>query len=173
MARGGRREGAGRRRGTKNKATIERERAAMLAVERARLLQEARADTAKQEIAKAAAEGRQLMKEIGFEFAQMFAGIAGFYQPGRIVPGPDGKPVPSNPYYDERLFREYATLAVHTARDFAGYESPKLSAVVVGSAVVNEIEVIGGLPDEQDGGLADAAEVAPQHTGGSICGPPK
>lgn len=53
-----------------------------------------------------------------------------------------------NPVYDESCFRTYAELAVQTAKDLAPYQSPKLSAVMVGAAVVSEIEIIGGLPDE-------------------------
>ena len=47
------------------------------------------------------------------------------------------------------------------AKDFAQYEWPKLS--VVNAEVINEIKVIGGLPDEENGGLCDA------ETGGAGC----
>lgn len=144
----------GRRRGTKNKRTIEREREALLAEERARLLLEARAQEGEKALKEAAAQGRKLMKEIGFDLANIFAQFAAYHQPA-WERGPNGL-VATNPHYDPDKFREYAVLAAQTARDFAGYESPKLSAVMVGSAVVNEIEVIGGLPDADDGGLSAA-----------------
>lgn len=144
----------GRTKGTKNKATIEREREAQLATEREKLLQEARAAGVKAEVVQAAASGRKLMKEIAFDFAQMFAGLAAFYQPYPAWhAGPDGKPENDNPNFNEQKFKEYATLAKDTALGAAAYESPRLSAVMVGAAVVNEIEIVGGLPDAEDGGL--------------------
>jgi hypothetical protein len=153
----------GRKPGVPNRATLEREAEARLGMERERLLLEAKAAEGERAIKEAAAQGRKLMKHIGFDLAHLFAGLAAFYQPypqWRQDPA-SGKAVNANPNFDERKFREYAKLAAETARDFAGYESPKLSAVLVGSAVVTDIEVTGGLPDEQDGGLIDAAANAP------------
>lgn len=155
---GGPRPGAGAPRGPR-KATLEREAQGRLAAERERLLLEAKASEGERLIKESQAQGRKLMKEIGYDLAHLFAGLAAFYQPypqWRIDPATN-KPANANPNFDERKFREYATLAANTARDFASYESPKLSAVMVGTAVVSEVEIIGGLPDDQDGGLIDAA----------------
>jgi hypothetical protein len=71
----------GRKPSTKNKATVERERAAMLATEREKLLLEARAAAQRNEVAEAVASGRKLMKEIGFGLAHQFAGLAEFFRP--------------------------------------------------------------------------------------------
>jgi hypothetical protein len=152
----------GRGRGTKNKATLERERQAQLEVEKAALL--AKAEAAGSEVLAAQAEGKKLMKQIAFDFAQLFAGIAAFHQP---YPGwhqdASGKWVNDNPNYDEARFRDYGKLAVDTALGAASYESPKLSAVMVGAAVVTQIKVEGGIPDDQDGGLF-AAEIGSART---------
>jgi hypothetical protein len=144
----------GRKIGSRNKATIERERTAILALERAKALEEAKAAGVVQELEEAKASGRKLMKEIGFDFAHVFAGLAEFYRPfpqWTVI----RRAVNTNPNYNEAKFKEYAVPATQMARDFAGYESPKLSAVMVGSALVTEIVVTGGLPDEEDGGLIE------------------
>lgn len=147
----------GRKKGSRNKTTIERERAAAVATEREKLLKEVRAGEAKDEVIQAVAAGKKMMKEIAFDFAQLFAGIAAFHQPyPSWHPATiDGKAVMvnDNPNFNEAKFKEYAKLAVDTALGAAGYESPKLSAVMVGSAIVTEIEITGGLPDSEDGGL--------------------
>lgn len=161
MPKGGSKPGerrGGRQTGARNKATIERERAGLLAAEREKLMLEARANEGTRAIKEAQAAGRKLMKEIGFDLAHLFAGVAAYYQPyGQWSRDPvTGKVANANPNFDESKFKEYAKLAAETARDFAGYETPKLSAVMVGSAVITEIAVTGGLPDEEDGGLIDA-----------------
>jgi hypothetical protein len=71
----------GRKIGSRNKATIERERTAILALERAKALEEAKAAGVVQELEEAKASGRKLMKEIDFDFAHVFAGLAEFYRP--------------------------------------------------------------------------------------------
>jgi hypothetical protein len=58
-------------------------------------------------------------------------------------------------------FGRWALRAVDCARSLAPFQSPKLSTVMVGPAPVTTIEVIGGLPDDQDGGLVDAPEGSP------------
>jgi hypothetical protein len=73
-----------------------------------------------------------------------------------------GRTVNTNPNFDEAKFQRCAESAATTARDFAAYESPKLSAVMVGSPVMTKIEIIGGIPDDQDGNLVDASAVAPE-----------
>ena len=147
MPGGGSRKGerrGGRKPGTKNKATIERERAAMLATGRETLLLEARAAAQRNEAATAVASGPKLMKELGFELTQIFAEMALYYRP--LLDR-------TNPKADQRKFKEYAILAMQGARDFAAYESPKFATVMTQSAVVTKIEVVGGLPDELDGSL--------------------
>ncbi len=165
MAGGGAKKGerrGGRQKGTPNKATQERERQAQLEIQKAELIEKARG--AKSEVLDAQLAGKKLMKEIAFDFAQLFAGIAAFHQP---YPGwhqdASGKWVNDNPNYDEDRFRDYAKLACDTALGAASYESPKLSAVMVGAAVVTEIKVNGGIPDDQDGGLF-AAEIGSART---------
>lgn len=150
----------GRPKGSKSKATIERETKAKLELETR--IQAAAAKKRPTTIADVETIGdakeligappAKLMKEIGFEFTRVFAGMAAFVQPrGK---GDDGKD--RNPNADPRLFLEYAKIAMTGAKEFAQYESPKLSAVMVGSATVEEIMVSGGLPDEMDGSLMDA-----------------
>ncbi len=164
MAGGGAKKGerrGGRQKGTPNKATQERERQAQLEIEKADLIEKARG--AKSEVLDAQLAGKKLMKEIAYDFAQLFAGLAAFHQP---YPGwhfEAGKLVNDNPNFDESRFKEYAKLACDTALGAASYESPKLSAVMVGAAVVTEIKVIGGIPDDQDGGLF-AAEIGSART---------
>jgi hypothetical protein len=142
---------SGRRKGAKNKATLERERRARLELE-AKIRKEQRkldrkiankgVETIEDARAVALEQGPKLLKDIGAEFTRLFAGMAAYHQP-----------VPGNPNADEKKFREYAALALQGAKDFAQYESPKLSAVMIGADVINEIEIVGGLPDEEDGGL--------------------
>lgn len=146
----------GKPKGWKAKKTIEREREEKLVRERLALQAEAEANagTAKGELLEAEAKGKKLMKEIGFEFAQMFAGLAAYYSPWpswvQQIDAQTGKVtrVNANPNYDEVRFKEYGTLASQTARDFASYESPKLSAVMVGAAVVTKIQIEGGMSDD-------------------------
>jgi hypothetical protein len=150
----------GRQRGALNKATIERLRQGQIAQEKAELL--AQANAAKSEVLEAVASGKKLMKEIAFDFAQLFAGLAAFHQPyptwheGIDPRTGERRMLNDNPNFDEARFKEYAKLACDTALGAASYESPKLSAVMVGAAVVNHIQVTGGIPDEQDGGLIAA-----------------
>ena len=150
----------GRKKGVKNKATLEREAKAKLELERKFKAEKAKRDR-KLTIADVETIGdakeliggppAKLMKEIGFEFTQIFAGLAMHVRPRGKKP--DGKDI--NPDADERLFLEYAKIAMTGAKEFAQYESPKLSAVMVGSATVEEIMVSGGLPDEMDGSFVN------------------
>lgn len=111
MARGakpGERRG-GRTAGTPNRATVE----AVLDAERT--LTEARN-----------AKGtRKLGKEVLDDFMQLFAGMAAYYQPS-----PKNAPV-QNPNADKVEFKEYAMMAVKTARYLTEFQSPKFRAVAV------------------------------------------
>lgn len=132
----------GRPAGSRNKATIE----AALVAERARaealLLEntELKAVGA-QEMARLAREaGKKLGKEILDDFAQLFAGMAAYYQPA-----PPGHPV--KVHADEKKFKEYAILACDYAAELAPFQSPRLAAMMVGAMQARTIDVKGGLPD--------------------------
>jgi hypothetical protein len=179
MTRG--RKTGGRTAGSKNRVTVEREERVRLEI-RAQIEAEKRAKDARLkaagvetlEDAKAlASKEPKLMKEIAFDFARLFAGLATFYQPyPQWVRDPEtGKIRNANPNFDEAKFKEYAVLAKDTALGAASYQSPKLSAVMVGSDVINEIIITGGLPDDQDGGLVDATEDSPAYIGGHSAEP--
>lgn len=146
----------GRQLGAKNKTTIERENQARLEVDRARMIDEARAANASEVVTQAKAAGVKLAKDILEDFMRLFAGMAAIHQPL-----PDGVEIPPGRKPDPEKFLAFAKLAVSTASDLAPYQSPKLSAVMVGAAVVTEIEIVGGLPDEEDGGLYAAEDPAP------------
>jgi hypothetical protein len=124
-------------------ATIEREEQARLAAERLAEVDRLRAEGASDVVAAAKTAGVKLSTEVLRDFMQLFAGMAAMYQPI-----PEGKqPLPGRKP-DETLFRVYATLAKDTAKDLAPYEAPRLSAVMVGAAIVNRVEVVGGMPDD-------------------------
>lgn len=138
---------SGRSVGSKNKITIERENRARLDIERAAL--EARAAKG-DELAKAMAQGKRLMKEVIFEFAELNAGLAAFYQPypewsrdaatKQLVNG--------NPNYDEERFRYYMQAATSVAHMGAPFQSPRYSAVMIGAATVTKVKISGGLPND-------------------------
>ena len=159
---------SGRRKGGRNKATIEREQRARLELEaKIRLEQKDRDDRIAAQGVKtfedaqvvAAAQGPKLLKDIGAEFTRVFAGMAAFHQPR-----------PDNPNADPKLFKEYAALALQGAKDFAQYESPKLSAVMVGGEMITEIAITGGPSDADDGGFqpAEATELTIDQSGESV-----
>lgn len=138
---------SGRTKGTKNKRTIEREAQQRLDRERAELLAQAAAKG--DEVKAALAAGKKLMKEIAFDFAELFAGMAAFYQPvPPMARGDDGRITCANPNYDEEKFRYYAALAKDTAIAAAPFQSPRYSAVMVGQTQVTRVIVEGGMPDE-------------------------
>ena len=126
----------GRPKGAKSKSTLEREakerlefekRVAAAAAKKKRPTSIADVETIGDAKELIGGPPAKLMKEIGFEFTRVFAGMAAFVQPrGK---GTDGKD--RNPNADPRLFLEYAKIAMTGAKEFAQYESPKLSAVMV------------------------------------------
>jgi hypothetical protein len=150
MARG--RKTGGRGKGGRNKATLEREEKARLdliaQIERERGATEMSTDVAAaaEIVADAKVAGVKLAKDVLQDFMQLFAGKAAFHQ---AWPPAMGK----NPNEDPKEFLSNAQMAVSIAKDLAPYQSPKLTAVMVGADVVTKIVVIGGLPDEKDGGL--------------------
>lgn len=106
----------GRKRGTKNKKTVERE----LIEER-----EKGARIAAAEMKAADYAGRKLAKEVLDDFMQLFAGMAATYQP---MP-PDAL-IPPGRQPDEERFEKYGKLAVQCARDLAPYQSPTFRAIM-------------------------------------------
>jgi hypothetical protein len=110
---------------------------------------------AEQAAAEAKAAGKRLAKDVLEEFMHIFAETAArFRRRG-----------------DWDKFERWALHAVATAKDLAPYQSPKLSAVMVGAAIITEIEVIGGLPADQDGGLHPAEGPAPDAPRLACAGP--
>jgi hypothetical protein len=109
MASGGRREGAGRKKGTKNRATVEREINAAAAIDRARR------------------EGRELAVDALERFMKIAEGAAGVNKPttqaemaAGAQPNPDG---------DWPRFGEWFDRMVYCAKELAKYQSPQIRAV--------------------------------------------
>ncbi len=94
-----------RQRGARNKAVIERERIA--------------AEIAARTVADARTSGKKLAKEILEEFMFLFTNVAAGHQPA------SPQDVPSD------VFKEYATLAVDTARKLAPFQSPTFQAITI------------------------------------------
>lgn len=126
----------GRQKGTRNRTTLEREREAQQEADRIKALEDAAGG-----VEGAKTGTRKLGKQILDEFANVLAGAAAYYQPRA-----DG----SNTNADETKFFRYSELAIYAAEKVAQYQSPKLSAVLVGQTQVRQIKVIGGLPDGFD-----------------------
>lgn len=113
---GGHRPGAGRKKGTKNKSTIEREK------EEAKkaLAQQAAIDLAR-------GRGGKIATEVIDDFMRLFVGLAARHQTWPAEAG-------VNPHENPKLFREYAKLAVQCATELANYQQPKFKAMVVAMA---------------------------------------
>lgn len=150
MPKGGRRANAGRKPGSKNKLTVERELLAQAAAEQEQLKtpDEIAADAAElaraQEIA-AEAE-RQLNLKAGLAKQYMLdamkacAGLMSYYQ---LTPDPKMK---QNPNASASEFERWLQHMWSFAKELASYQSPRLAAVMVGQAQTQRIEVVGGLP---------------------------
>lgn len=104
----------GKKKGTLNKATVER------------LESERVARQAQQEVDKARRAATKLGKDVLEEFMKLFAGMAAQYQPL-----PVGMAVPAGRAPDEAKFLTYAKLTVETARDLAQFQSPKFKAIQI------------------------------------------
>jgi hypothetical protein len=139
---------AGRRKGSKNKATLERE--ARAAADLAKVAElERLAAGAKDDVQRAAITGQRLMKDIAFDFASLFAGLAAYYQPWPDwVRDENGALRNANPNFNEAKFKEYGVLAKDTAIAAAAYQSPRYSAMVVGASVVTKVVIEGGMADD-------------------------
>lgn len=113
--RGGRIPGAGRKKGQRNKATIERE-----------LRQ---AQEAERKVEEARTSGRRLAKDMLDDFMHKFAQVAASFQP---VPANTDPPEGVTPNPNE--FERWAKLAVECAKALAKYQSPTFQAIMVAPA---------------------------------------
>jgi len=149
MPRGGKQPGAGRPKGSKGKATLERELQARLERERVALLEKI-ASGAPEEVAavKAQAAGKRLMKDSAFDIQAVLASMAAYYQPQPTIVAGKVVNLDANPNANEEKFKEYAMMAAQLAVGAAKYQSPSFSAMVVGASVVTKVEISGGLPDD-------------------------
>lgn len=100
----------GRGKGTRNKATLERERIA--------------AEIAARTVADARATGKKLAKDVLEEFMLLFAGMAASYQPWPVGLG-------KNPGENVGQFEKWARLACEQAAKLAPFQSPTFRAVMV------------------------------------------
>lgn len=100
----------GRIKGTKNKATVERERVA--------------AEIARKTVVDARVTGKKLGKDTLEDFMLVFAGMAAYHQPAP----PNA---PQNPNENRQMFLEEARLAIQCAKDLAQYQSPTFKAIAV------------------------------------------
>ena len=107
----------GRQLGTRNKASLEKERIA--------------AEIAARTMADARVAGKKLAKEVLEEFMFLFAGMAAHYQPT-----PPHLPQ-QNVNASETKFLQYAELAVTAAKSLAPYQSPTFKAVQVSSGPID------------------------------------
>jgi hypothetical protein len=153
-----------RTKGSKNKATIERE-------------EQARIDRAERE-ARAVADlpggvRRKLAKERLEELADVAAGQASHYQNGgwRAAQREDGtiERVNNNPNYHEDSYRFWFRAYQSICESVAQYQSPKLSAVAVGQVTKLVVVVKGGLPPRNTSSLP--ATALPTAESGGVAGP--
>lgn len=126
---GGVRPGSGRRKGTKNKAVIEREAAAKMAERVALERERLKAEDAAREMIIVKTAGRKLAKEVGEDFLTLFAGLAAVYQP--LPDLKEGEAPPEGRMPDELKFNRYAKLAMEMVKALLPYQSPALSAVMI------------------------------------------
>ena len=108
-------------------------------------MDQVRAEAAKDGLLAAQAQGKKLAKNVLSDFMELFAGMAAFYQPV-----PAGQPVEAGRQPDENKFKEYAALAVDSAKALAPFQSPRFSAMMIGATVVSKIVVEGGMPSDFD-----------------------
>jgi hypothetical protein len=107
MPRGGRRANSGRRRGSKNKATIEK------------------AIIAERDLAETQASGKKLAKEVIEDLMNTFVDLAAYYRP--VMPGQPE----TNRHADKDEFEKHAIHAFEMAKALAPYQSPTFRAVMV------------------------------------------
>ena len=107
MPRGGKRPNAGRRRGSKGKATIEK------------------AIIAERDIAKAQVSGRKLGKEIIDHYMHVFAEIADTERAAALAEKPE------NAREHEARFERFARYAIDCAHKLVPYQSPTFRAIQI------------------------------------------
>jgi hypothetical protein len=134
--------GQGRKRGTRNKATIERERIA--------------AEIAARTVMDARTAGRKLAKEVMQDFLPIMAGMAAYYQP--TFPGMSAH----NPNSNDKEFQRWFELMLDLADKLAPYESPTFKAIAVNLAPT--MPVMPALPDPK----AIDGNVVPLHDSASL-----
>jgi len=88
------------------------------------------ARAAEREVEGTRASGRKLAVHILDDFAQLFAGMASYYQPG--------SPKELNPNADPVQFEKWARFAVDTAKAIAPYQSATMRAIAVAPAPQSE-----------------------------------
>ena len=115
MPRGGYRPNAGRKPGVKNKSRRERDLMVRYQAER-----------------EAAGTERKLAKDALEDFMHYFIGVAKLYQPFHFAEGCEPR---DNENSDPIKFKEYSKAAIECAISLAPYQSPRLSAVAVASAL--------------------------------------
>jgi hypothetical protein len=163
----------GRGPGTPNKRTVwkKKKEAARLArtaaLEAARIMgevpeapKEQDAIKAAEVIAEARTSGVKPPDEVLEDFLRLFTGMAAIYQP--LPPGVKDAPAGREP--SEEKFRWAAAMATQTAKDLLPYRKPRLSAVMVGAAIVSDVTVKGGMPDEFKPRESDVPVVIPPGT---------
>jgi hypothetical protein len=116
MPRGGKRPNAGRRRGSKGKATIEK------------------ATIAERVLAETKASGKKLAKEVIEDLMNTFVALADCYRP--TMPGQPE----TNRHADKGEFEKHAIHAFEMAKALAPYQSPTFRAVVVAPALEKQSE---------------------------------
>ena len=109
MANGGARPGAGRKRGGKNKATIEREINAAAVIDRARK------------------EGRELAVDVLERIMKLCEGAAGAFRPTTQRDVAAGNP--TNPDGNEPVFGQWVDRWTYCAKELAKYQSPQVKAI--------------------------------------------
>lgn len=127
--RGGKRPGAGRIKGSKNRAVAAREK---------RKAREAIAVEAREELRQA--RGKRSPLDILEDFMVLFYTLAADYQ---TLPLATGK---KNPNEDPARFREWSKLSIECAKELAAYNFPKFRAVVVSPATLGMASGAHGAP---------------------------
>jgi hypothetical protein len=149
----------GKKKGTKNKATVRREEYERIAREAAAAVvgEQSMAET----FDRKTTPDKKRAKKVLETFMELFAGMAATYQP--LPPGQElGPEEKKRRSPDENRFKEYATLAVETAKALAPFQDPRYSAMVIGATVVTKIKVEGGMPtDFKAGPTIDAEPIPP------------
>lgn len=135
----------GRRKGIRNRKTVERELVRARELAQLALIEKTRLKNATAQVELAIEADTKLGKEILSDFANMFAAAARYYQP---IVGVPKKKQPKQA--DAALFLKYSELAVYAADKLAPYQSPRLAAMMIGATQTKKIAITGGLPSAHD-----------------------